>query len=179
MYFVHTLIDPSNKRLLWLVSLLSPSAFALAIDKAMMMDLEGRGLHFDNIWEGQGMSFGESLLIMAIDAFIYAILAYYFDMILPSEYERKQSPLFCFKTSFWCTKVPEAIEFDEINRYSVSNPDLEPVSDSMKEFQAIQITNLCKSFKGSTKNVINGKIIYTLNDIITIKVNYRYKYDDL
>lgn len=157
MYFLHTLIDPSSKRLLWLVSLLSPSGFALAIDKAMAMDLVGHGLHFDNIWDGPGMSFGESLLIMAFDAFVYAILAYYFDMILPSEYERKQSPWFCFKTSFWCTKVPETIEFDEIHRYSVSNSDLEPVPESMKEFRAIQITNLCKSFKGSTKNVINGK----------------------
>lgn len=160
MYFLHTLIDPSSKRLLWIVSLLSPSGFALAIDKAMAMDLAGEGIHFGNIWNGPGMSFGESLIIMTFDAFFYAILAYYFDMILPSEYERKQSPWFCFNPSFWCTKVPESIEFDEINRYSVSNPDLEPVSDSMKEFRAIQITNLCKSFKNSTQNVVNGKIKY-------------------
>lgn len=154
---MHTLIDPSNKYILWLVSLLSPSGFALAIDKAMAMDLAGEGLHFGNIWHSSGMSFGESLLIMAFDAFIYAILAYYFDMILPSEYERKKSPWFCFKTLYCCKKAPETIEFDELDRYSVSNPDLETVSDSMKEFRAIQITNLCKSFKGSTKNVINGK----------------------
>lgn len=151
------MIDPSKKELLWLVSLLSPSGFALAIDKAIAMDLTEKGLHFNNLWDGPGMSFGESLLIMAFDAFIYAVLAYYLDMVLPSEYERKQSPLFCFKKSFWCTKVPENIEFDEINRYSVSNSDLEPVPDCMKEFRAIQITNLCKSFNGSTKNIINGK----------------------
>lgn len=158
MYFLHTLIDPSNKQLLWLISLLSPSGFALAIDKAMEMDLVGTGLHFGNMWDGPGMSFGESLIIMLFDAFNYAILAYYFDMILPSEYERKQSPWFCFKTSFWCTKTPETtIEFDEIDRYSVSNPDLEPVPDSMKQFRAIQITNLCKSFEGSITNVLNGK----------------------
>lgn len=157
MYFLHDLIDPSSKQLLWLISLLSPSGFALAIDKAMSMDLENEGLHFGNIWKGPGISFGESLIILALDAFIYGILAYYFDMVLSSEYERKQSAWFCFKTSFWCTKTPETIEFDEINRYSVSNPDLEPVPEYMKEFRAIQITNLCKSFKGSTKNVINGK----------------------
>lgn len=160
MYFLHRLIDPSSKRLLWLISLLSPSGFALAIDKSMSMDLADEGLNFSNIWKGPGISFGESLLIMAFDAFIYGILAYYFDMVLPSEYERKQSTWFCFKTSFWCTKTPETIEFDEINRYSVSNPDLEPVTESMKEFRAIQITNLCKSFKRSTKNVINGKKLH-------------------
>lgn len=160
MYFVHTLIDPSEKQLLWLVSLLSPSGFALAIDKAMAMDLAGKGLNFGNVWDGPGMSFGESLLIMAFDALIYATLAYYFYMILPSEYERKQSPWFCFKTSYWCNKAPvETIEFDELDRYSVTNPDLETVSDSMKEFRAIQITNLCKSFKKSTINVINGKTL--------------------
>lgn len=157
MYFMHTLIDPSNKYILWLISLLSPSGFALAIDKAITMDLRGNGLHFGNIWDGPEMSFGESLLIMAFDAFIYAALAYYFDMILPSEYERKQYPWFCFKTSYWCNKIPETIEFDELDRYSISNPDLEPVSDSIKEFRAIQIINLCKSFKSSTTNVINGK----------------------
>ncbi|XP_025412978.1 ABC transporter A family member 1-like isoform X2 [Sipha flava] len=162
MYFLHTLIDPSSKRLFWLISLISPSGFALAIDKAMTMDLSGEGLHFGNIWNGPGISFGESLLFMVFDAFIYAILAYYFDMVLPSEYERKQSPWFFLKSSFWHSKVPEVIEFDDLNRYSISNPDLEPVADSMKEFQAIKVTNLCKSFKGSTKNVINGinMIIY-------------------
>ncbi|XP_022180938.1 ATP-binding cassette sub-family A member 5-like isoform X1 [Myzus persicae] len=156
MYFLHTFIDPSSKKLLWLVSLLSPSGFALAIDKAMQMDLAGEGLHFSNIWNGPGLSFGESLVIMAFDTLVYACLAYYFDMILSSQYERNRSPWVCFKTSFWCTKVPESVEFDEIDRYSVANPDLEPVPDCMKDFKAIQITNLCKSFKGSTKNVING-----------------------
>jgi ATP-binding cassette subfamily A (ABC1) protein 5 len=160
MYFLHTLIDPSSKRLFWLISLISPSGFALAIDKAMTMDLSGEGLHFGNIWNGPGISFGESLLFMVFDAFIYAILAYYFDMVLPSEYERKQSPWFFLKSSFWHSKVPEVIEFDDLNRYSISNPDLEPVADSMKEFQAIKVTNLCKSFKGSTKNVINGELNY-------------------
>lgn len=159
MYFLHTLIDPSNKQLLWLISLLSPTGFALAIDKAMAIDLTGKGLHFNNIWDGPGITFGESLLIMAFDAVIYAVLAYYFDMVLPSEYERKQSPMFCFKKSFWCTKIPETIEFDEINQFSISNSDLEPVPDCMKEFRAIQITNLCKSFNRSTKNIINGKTI--------------------
>lgn len=158
VYFSHTLIDPSCKHLLWLVSLLSPTGFALAIDKAIAMDLAGEGLNFSNVWDGPGISFGESLLIITFDALIYAILAYYFDMVLPSEYERKQSPWFCFKTSFWFTELPETIEFDEINRYTVSNPDLEPVSDSMREFRAIQITNLCKSFKKSTKSVLNGKL---------------------
>lgn len=159
MYFLHTFIDPSKTKLLWLVSLLSPSGFALAIDKAMQMDLSGEGLHFSNIWNGPGMSFGESLVIMAFNTLVYVLLAYYFDMILSSQYERNRSFWVCFKSSFWCTKVPESIEFDEIDRYSVANPDLEPVPDCMKEFKAIQITNLCKSFKGSTKNVINGKLI--------------------
>lgn len=160
VYFLHTLIDPSSKQLLWLISLLSPSGFALAVDKAITMDLTGTGPNFSNMWDGPGMSFGESILILLFDAIVYATLAYYFDMILPSEYERKQSPWFCFKTSFWCAKVPETIiEFDEIDRYSISNPDLEPVPDTMKQFRAIQIINLCKSFKRSTKNVINGKRI--------------------
>lgn len=158
VYFLHTLIDPSCKKLLWLVSLLSPSGFALAIDKAMEMDLAGEGLNFSNIWDGPGMSFGESLVIMVFDALVYVILAYYLDMICLSQYERKQSSWICFKT-----KVPESIEFDEIDRYSVSNPDIEPVPDSMNEFKAIQITNLCKSFKGSTNNVINGKTIILLS----------------
>jgi len=172
MYFLHTFINPSSKKLLWLISLLSPSGFALAIDKAMEMDLAGEGLHFSNIWDGPGMSFGESLVIMTFDALVYVILAYYFDMILSSQYEQNRSPWVCFKASYWCTKVPESIEFDEIDRYTVSNPDLEPVPESMKELKAIQIINLCKSFKRSTKNVINGKLITYI--IIYIHINELY-----
>ncbi|XP_050432298.1 phospholipid-transporting ATPase ABCA3-like [Adelges cooleyi] len=156
LYFLQNVISSTNENILWMLSLLSPSGFAMAIDKAMTMDLDGKGLKFNNIWAGPGIPFGGFLLMMVVDALIYAFLAYYFTMVVPSEYGRKRSLLFFFKQSYWCSKPPKSMEFDEINRYAVSNPDFEPVPCSMRDHTAIQITNLCKSYKGSTKNILNG-----------------------
>lgn len=49
------------------------------------MDLSGEGVNFDNLWSGRGIPFGGSLIMMALDIVLYALLAYYLDSVIPSE----------------------------------------------------------------------------------------------
>lgn len=49
-----------------------------------MLDLQGEGVNFDNLWSGPGIPFGGSLIMMTLDIFLYALLAYYFDSVIPS-----------------------------------------------------------------------------------------------
>lgn len=74
--------------------------------QALVMDLSGEGVNFDNVWSGPGMPFGGSLIMMGLDIVLYGLLAYYLDSVIPSEHGIKKSPLFCFKPSFWCPKKP-------------------------------------------------------------------------
>lgn len=47
------------------------------------MDVNGDELRWNNLWNGAGMSFGSSIIILCIDNFLYALLAYYFDQVIP------------------------------------------------------------------------------------------------
>lgn len=48
------------------------------------MDLSGKGVTLDNLWTG-AMPFGGSIIMMAVDIVLYALLAYYFDNVIPSK----------------------------------------------------------------------------------------------
>ncbi|XP_014224369.1 ATP-binding cassette sub-family A member 5-like isoform X2 [Trichogramma pretiosum] len=152
MYFIQVFVDDSSSVSFWLVSLLSPTGVALAMDKALVLDLQGEGVNFDNLWSGPGIPFGGSLVMMTLDIFLYALLAYYLDSVLPSEYGVKRPPWFCFMPRFWCkkSKAPRAATVNgESNSFipgEETNRDVEPVVREMKGREAIRIVDLYKSY---------------------------------
>lgn len=100
--------------------------------QALVLDLQGEGVNFDNLWSGPGIPFGGSLIMMTLDIILYACLAYYFDSVIPStylqmfpktvielslnserltmnrfhsgEYGIKRNSWFCFTPGFWCQR---------------------------------------------------------------------------
>lgn len=52
--------------------------------KALVLDMAGEGVTWDNLWNGPGIPFGGSLIMMAFDTVLYALLAYYLDAVIPS-----------------------------------------------------------------------------------------------
>ena len=50
-----------------------------------MLDLQGEGVNFENLWSGPGIPFGGSLIMMTLDIFLYGLLAYYLDSVIPCE----------------------------------------------------------------------------------------------
>lgn len=86
LYFIQVFLDDSDtSATLWIVSLISPTGFALAMDKILVLDISGQGVTLDNLWSGPGIPLGGSILMMAIDIVLYAGLAYYFDSVIPSK----------------------------------------------------------------------------------------------
>lgn len=53
--------------------------------QALVSDLKGEGVNFNNLWKGPGISFGGSLIMMVVDMLVYGFLAYYLDSVIPSE----------------------------------------------------------------------------------------------
>lgn len=46
--------------------------------------MAGEGVTWDNLWNGPGIPYGGSLIMMAFDTVLYALLAYYLDAVIPS-----------------------------------------------------------------------------------------------
>lgn len=164
MYFIQIFVDDSSSISFWVVSLLSPTGVALAMDKALVLDLQGEGVNFDNLWSGPGIPFGGSLIMMTLDIILYACLAYYFDSVIPSEYGIKRTPWFCFTPGFWCQrKAPRVPSSNgESNSFipgEETNRDIEPVVREMKGREAIRIVDLYKSYQKCRKpeiKAVNG-----------------------
>ncbi|XP_046734287.1 cholesterol transporter ABCA5-like isoform X1 [Diprion similis] len=164
MYFIQVFVDDSSSIAFWVASLISPSGVALAMDKALVLDLQGQGVNFDNLWSGPGIPFGGSLIMMTLDIFLYSLLAYYLDSVVPSEYGVKRSPFFCFTPGFWCRrKVPLVPSSNgESNSFipgEETNRDVEPVVREMKGREAIRIVDLYKSYQKCRKpevKAVNG-----------------------
>ena len=53
--------------------------------QALVLDLQGQGVNYDNLWSGPGIPFGGSLIMMLLDILLYSLLAYYLDSVVPSK----------------------------------------------------------------------------------------------
>jgi ATP-binding cassette subfamily A (ABC1) protein 5 len=53
--------------------------------QALVLDLSGEGVSFENLWSGPGIPFGGSLIMMSLDIVLYGLLAYYLDSVIPSK----------------------------------------------------------------------------------------------
>ncbi|KAK7595383.1 hypothetical protein V9T40_013208 [Parthenolecanium corni] len=151
LYLIRLMVKRIDAKFLWLVSLLSPTAFTLAVDKALTMDVNGDELSLKNLWTGPGMSFGCSMVILCIDNFLYALLAYYFDQVIPGDYGAKRSPLFFLEFFFkiWKQMFSSDSKSATIGRPAdeeIANENIEPVSESLKEKVGIEIVDLHKKF---------------------------------
>lgn len=177
LYFIQVFIDPSSQSTLpfFLLSLISPSGFALAMDTALVAELRGRGIHYDTLWEGVsgeegggGMPFGGSLVMMAVDIVVYGVVAYWLDNVVPSDHGSKQPPWFLCKSSFWCPrkrleKMPltngDSLASVHRDGAADNNDDVEQVPREMRGREAIKIHDLVKSYQHCRRpeiKAING-----------------------
>lgn len=181
LYFIQVFVDDSSSVAFWIVSLISPTGFALAMDKALVLDLSGEGVSFENLWSGPGIPFGGSLVMMSLDIVLYGFIAYYLDCVVPSDHGTKRSPWFCLQPSFWCPprasnmKQEVLIESAAMNGGGSCNladdADVEPVPREMKGREAIRIVDLYKSYHSCRRpdvKAVNGSWLLDLHACIVL-----------
>ncbi|EAT44278.1 AAEL004331-PA [Aedes aegypti] len=162
LYFLQVFIDDTHtSAALWTVSLISPTGFALAMDKILVLDISGQGVTLDNLWTGPGIPIGGSILMLVVDILLYAGLAFYFDCVIPSDHGTKQRPCFCLSRHYWCKKkVPKVPLLNGESANSFNNldeqRDVEPVSREMRGKEAIRIVDLYKTFHSCRKPAVNA-----------------------
>eukprot|EP00759_Apiculatamorpha_spiralis_P008789 PhF_6_TR15659/c0_g1_i1/m.24334 len=97
-----------------LMSLLSPSAFSLALRTITNYEML-RGFQPEDVSNSADVvPVGSSIGMLILDTFLYLFLALYLDVVWPSQWGTRLHPCFCFMPSYWCkkkkTEEPKSME---------------------------------------------------------------------
>eukprot|EP01063_Lacrimia_lanifica_P008338 TRINITY_DN153_c1_g2_i1.p1 TRINITY_DN153_c1_g2~~TRINITY_DN153_c1_g2_i1.p1 ORF type:complete len:2021 (+),score=692.58 TRINITY_DN153_c1_g2_i1:98-6160(+) len=85
------------------ISFLSPCAFAYGMDLVSSYEKQGVGSGFGD-FTADDFAYASSVGMMLFDIILYLLLAFYLDLVLPSEYGVKLHPLFFAQPSWWRKK---------------------------------------------------------------------------
>ncbi|XP_045030700.1 ABC-type organic anion transporter ABCA8 [Daphnia magna] len=146
--------DATPTWLYWFLGLISPTGFALGMDKALLLEITTpNGVTVDSLWEGPGLPLAGSYIMLSFDIVFYFLLAYYLDNVLPSEFGAKRSPYFFLLPSFWRKPQKKSNMDGQINHGygsdddSAKNEDLEAIPESMRGKEVLRIRGLTKTFQ--------------------------------
>ncbi len=103
-------------------------------------------LSFNNMFSDPTFSVGSSILMLIIDNILYALLAMYFDQVIPGEFGPRQPVLFFLNKSYWSPQVTHT----ERRQSSDEGSDTEEVSPELKSKAAIRIEKITKVFEKTT-----------------------------
>ncbi|XP_063057110.1 phospholipid-transporting ATPase ABCA1 [Engraulis encrasicolus] len=88
-----------------LASFLSPVAFGFGCEYFAQYEEQGVGIQWNNMnsspTEGDGYNFVISIVMLYIDAFIYAVMAWYIEAVFPGEFGVPKPWYFIFQVNYW------------------------------------------------------------------------------
>lgn len=171
---------PSVPRGLQLFScILAPTAFSLG--NGIFNEAEGNevGIQFSNLFDesSYGISMGECLISLLIDAVLYSVGAWYFDRVIPSEYGTHYEPLFCCRRRFWCPGPVTRDVSSPLLETTGRDVAVESVSAEVEANRAVTIAGLCKTFstKEGPKKAVDHLHLTMYQDQITCLLGHNGK----
>ncbi|XP_005805417.1 ATP-binding cassette sub-family A member 5-like isoform X1 [Xiphophorus maculatus] len=143
--------------LVWLLCLLSPSAFSIGIAQVVYLEAQGDGAVFSSLTNGPHPLY-VPLVMLALDCILYLLLALYLDQVLPGDFGIKRSMLYFLKPSYWSKHRKRYVEVSsvydaEANGAPGGDECVEPVSPEFRGKEAIRISNICKVYKDKDTTV--------------------------
>ncbi|XP_053179119.1 phospholipid-transporting ATPase ABCA1 [Scomber japonicus] len=138
-------------------SFLSPVAFGFGCEYFSQYEEQGVGIQWYNLHsspvEGDSYSFTTSIVMLYVDAFIYAIAAWYIEAVFPGEYGIPRPWYFIFQVNFWIgvpleagMPIPPAPTEEDENH-------IEPEPSNL--ILGVNITDLVKIYKKGAKPAVN------------------------
>uniref|UniRef100_A0A3Q3JX75 P-type phospholipid transporter n=1 Tax=Monopterus albus TaxID=43700 RepID=A0A3Q3JX75_MONAL len=171
LYLPHILCfawqDRITKNMKLAASLLSPVAFGFGTEYLSRYEEQGLGLQWDNIQtsplEKDTYSFLTSILMMILDAVLYAVLAWYLDNVFPGQYGIGQPFYFPFQPSYWQRSASSQTEREkELLKRQEQTPNQEEESgqlffepEPVGLMMGVQIQDLVKVFDGCSHPAVN------------------------
>ena len=75
--------------------------------------------------------------MLVVDSVLYFLLAIYLDNVIPGEFGRTKSPIFCFLKSYWVDKNSSrkftSVSMDDFDEETNGNTSYEPISDPLSD----------------------------------------------
>lgn len=170
------------------VSVFCPTAFAFGADIIADFENGGVGLQWDNIATGD-YNFATVLGMLLLDFFLYALLAWYLEQVLPHEYGVAQPPLFFLNWRYWWPRsnsssssgsgrfseelehMPEFYgDSDTFSgkglHHNAVNDSVEPIPLQMRHNAVVRIKNMKKRYSNG-KVAVNKMSLSMLQNQIT------------
>ncbi|XP_045693112.1 ATP-binding cassette sub-family A member 6 isoform X1 [Phyllostomus hastatus] len=137
----------------WILSIFSPFAFTTGMTQIINLDYSMNGVTFPDP-SGDSYLMIATFFILAFDAFLYFVLALYFDKIFPYGSDHRYSPLFFLSSSscFQYQRTDNIIE-KEIDPEYPSDDYFEPIAPEFHGKEAIRIINVRKEYKEKSGKV--------------------------
>ncbi|XP_037547640.1 ATP-binding cassette sub-family A member 5 [Nematolebias whitei] len=137
--------------LVWLLCLLSPSAFSIGIAQVVYLEAQGDGAVFSSLTNGPHPLY-VPLLMLFLDCVLYLLLAIYLDQVLPGDFGLRRSLVYFLKPSYWSKHRKRYVEVSsaydaEVNGGPGGEEYVEPVSPEFRGREAIRISNIRKVYK--------------------------------
>ncbi|XP_059181099.1 ATP-binding cassette sub-family A member 5 [Centropristis striata] len=137
--------------LVWLLCLLSPSAFSIGIAQVVYLEAQGDGAVFSTLANGPHPLY-VPLLMLVVDCILYLVLAVYLDQVLPGEFGMRRSLVYFLKPSYWSKRRKRYVEVSsvydaEVKGATGGDESVEPVSPEFRGKEAIRISNIHKVYK--------------------------------
>ncbi|XP_037610037.1 ATP-binding cassette sub-family A member 5 isoform X1 [Sebastes umbrosus] len=139
--------------LVWLLCLLSPSAFSIGIAQVVHLEAQGDGAVFSTLANGPHPLY-VPMLMLVLDCILYLLLAIYLDQVLPGEFGMRRSLVYFLKPSYWSKRRKRYVEVSSVYETEVKGApsgdeyeSVEPVSPEFRGKEAIRINNIQKVYK--------------------------------
>ncbi|XP_028258937.1 ATP-binding cassette sub-family A member 1 [Parambassis ranga] len=140
-----------------LASFLSPVAFGFGCEYFSQYEEQGVGIQWYNLRsspvEGDNYSFTASIIMLYVDAFIYAIAAWYIEAVFPGEYGIPRPWYFIFQLNYWSGIPLEAGMPIPPAPTEQGEDHIEPEPANL--ILGVSIRNLVKIYKKGGKLAVN------------------------
>ncbi|KAM6921905.1 phospholipid-transporting ATPase ABCA1 [Xenentodon cancila] len=138
-------------------SFFSPVAFGFGCEYLSQYEEQGLGLQWYNLQsspvEGDSFSFTTSVMMLYLDAFIYAIAAWYIEAVFPGDYGIPRPWYFIFQINYWGGVPLEAGMPIPPAPTDQDEDHIEPEPSNMN--LGVNIRNLVKIYKKGGKLAVN------------------------
>uniref|UniRef100_A0A671P324 Cholesterol transporter ABCA5 n=1 Tax=Sinocyclocheilus anshuiensis TaxID=1608454 RepID=A0A671P324_9TELE len=135
----------------WLLCLLSPSAFSIGIAQVVYLEAQGDGAVFSSLGSGPHALY-VPMVMLFLDCILYLLLAIYLDQVLPGEFGTRRSVLYFLQPSYWSKRRKRYVEVSsvyegDVNGTPVNDESVEAVSPEFRGKEVIRICNIRKIYR--------------------------------
>ncbi|XP_051925524.1 ATP-binding cassette sub-family A member 5 [Hippocampus zosterae] len=153
------LIKDFPQPLVWMLCLLSPSAFSIGVAQVVYLEAQGEGAVFSSLASGPHPLY-VPMFMLVLDCVLYLLLAVYLDQVLPDEFGMRRSLLYFLKPSYWSKRSKRYTELSSVYDAELNGApgvgggeSVEAVSPEFRGREAIRISNISKVYKDKDNTV--------------------------